>query len=96
MHKYVPITMPVVESFTISSSKTENKTTSSVLFNVVGNKEDVKPLSYIYPFGYIYSFGPKRLKELLKNISDVFVEMKSSPSIQITEVTFFFKICSLA
>lgn len=32
------------------SSKKENKPTSPVLFNVVGNNEDVKPLSSSYPF----------------------------------------------
>lgn len=71
MHKYVPITMPMVESFTISSSEIENKPTSSVLFNIVGNKEDVKPPSYIYPF-----IGTKSIllvQKDLKNFLKIFL-----------------------
>ena len=66
-----------------------------MLFNVVGNHE-VKPLSSVCPFIGTKSilFDLKIFKELL-NISEFFVETKSSSSIQIAKLTLFFKICSL-
>lgn len=50
MHKHVAIIIGCGGVLDNLSSKKENKPTSPVLFNVVGNSEDVKPLSSVYPF----------------------------------------------
>lgn len=50
MHKPMPIILGCGGVLGNFSSEKENKPTSPVLFNVVGNKEDVKPLSSIYSF----------------------------------------------